>query len=167
MVLVYSHSVFSAPLDGIGFVDVRFAVFQTERAKIASNKLNKRAEPSLKKLNILEQDLRYLEQKIQKEKDSLSPKKQQELVQEMRTKGSEFQQLRLNLQNAKTSEEQKLLLSYRPILETAIKKIVTKNKIVLLLNRESIAYLAAKHNAKDVTSQLVNELNQWDKKNNQ
>lgn len=162
LLFVYAPSNFAAPLEGIGVIDVRFAVFQTKRAKTVSDTLSKKAESSLKTLSTLEQDLRFLEQKLGREKDTLSPKKQKELVDEIQQKGTQYQQLRVALQNAKAAEEQKLLLSYRPALETAITKIVADNKIVLLLNREAVAYLDKKYSKRDFTKQLIAALDAWD-----
>jgi outer membrane protein len=161
--LLFSSESFSGDLKKIGIVNIKAAVFSTKLSLSISKDLSSKLKKDTDSLKSMEEKISQAQNKLVKNKDTMSPDNYKNMLKEAQTLVAKYQQKKGMLMQIKSSTEEKVLLSYRSKLQSSIDKLVKKKRITLLLDSSAVVYINKKMSKNDITKDLIKELNRLDK----
>ena len=140
----------------IGVIDWRAAVFSSEQARQANEKLKKTYEKDADRLKVLESRIQNNQQKLKKNQDLISADDKEKLLNDLQKDILEYQSLSQELERTIKQKEQEFILSQRDKMKEALAKISKEKGLQVILNKEAIFYGEL---AVDITAEVINYLN--------
>ncbi|WP_106478947.1 OmpH family outer membrane protein [Phytohalomonas tamaricis] len=142
--------------DDIAVLDWQQALLQTNAAKQSMNELKNQLGSKQQQVQSLGQEVQQLQEKLQKNGDVMSDSERQNLVKQLRQKGTQFQQQRAELEQARQQKEQQFLKTAKPKLDNAIEQVVKRHNVQVLVDRNSVIY---SKDSLDLTQEVTNAFN--------
>jgi outer membrane protein len=145
-----------AMADAIVVLKAEQAIFATEKAIALGQQLSEQLKPQTTRFDAMGVELQALQQRLAADKDIMSSDEVQALQTDIQVLGSEYQQLKQYLSNAKMQTEQEFLANMRPALDKVLRKLIEEHGISLIINGQSVIYNDA---GIDITGKVVELLN--------
>ncbi|MCK0751685.1 MULTISPECIES: OmpH family outer membrane protein [Chromohalobacter] len=154
-------SVLSMPAmaNEVGVIDWRQALLDSDAAQRSMNELKNQIGDKKQRAESLSQELQQLQQKLQQDGAVMSDAERKSAQQELRTKGSEFQQLRQQIQSMQQKKEQSFMQSAKPKLDRAIEQVVERHDLDLVVDRDAVVYSEDGLDVTEEVTRIFNSLN--------
>ncbi|NWO09890.1 OmpH family outer membrane protein [Chromohalobacter salexigens] len=154
-------SVLSMPAmaNEVGVVDWRQALLNSDAAQRSMNELKNQIGDKKQRAESLSQELQQLQQKLQQDGAVMSDSERTNVQQELRAKGSEFQQLRQQIQSMQQKKEQSFMQSAKPKLDRAIEQVVEQHDLDLVVDRDAVVYSEDGLDVTEEVTRIFNSLN--------
>lgn len=143
----------------IAFVNPMQAISQSEQVQASQLEMQSDMGDEREKLQLLQQEVQQIEQKLQKENMTLSDKEKQNLRDERESKMIEARQLSQLVQKRMQGEQQEIVEEMRPKVMKAVEEIANDEGYDIVLNIQAIMYA---EDGMDITEQVVKKLNESD-----
>lgn len=140
----------------IGVVDLRAALFSSEKAKEFSEDLQREFKSEEDRIRAVGAEAQKLQDRLKKDSAILSESERSKLAAELEEKAQEFNYLKNRFESAVAKRKQNFLQESKPRLDKALEEIVKKEKLQLILPREATLYTGQ---SLDYTTQLIDILN--------
>lgn len=144
--------------------ELKIAVLDTQRALLASaeaQQLMETAQFDLEgdqnRVNALGQEIRTLQEQMQKDAEVMSPAEQRKRQKEVEDKQIEYQFLVNKLQKDVQDRRQELLQQMAPKVDAVLKDLIEDEGYDLILQRGSLLYADQQH---DITRRVTEKLNE-------
>ena len=167
MILKYmSWSLLTVLLLAAGSVaaELKIAVLDTQRALLESEEaqsLMESAQIDLEgdqnRVNDLGQEIRGLQEQLQKDSEVMSPAEQRKRQKDLEDKQMEYQFLVNQLQKDVQDRRQDLLQQMAPKIDAVLKDLIDIEGYDLILQRGSLLYANSRH---DITRKVTEKLNE-------
>lgn len=149
---------------GSAAAELKIAVLDTQRALLESaeaQELMQSAQSDLEgdqeKVNTLGQEIRGLQEQLQKDAEVMSPAEQRRRQKEIEDKQIEYQFLVNKLQKDVQDRRQELIQQMAPKVDAVLKDLIELEGYDLILQRGSLLYANSKH---DITRKVTEKLNE-------
>ena len=154
-------SVMSMPAmaNEVGVIDWRQALLDSDAAQRSMNELKNQIGDKKQRAESLSQELQQLQQKLQQDGAVMSDSERSSAQQELRAKGSEFQQLRQQIQSMQQEKEQSFMQSAKPKLDRAIEQVVERHDLDLVVDRDAVVYSEDGLDVTEEVTRIFNSLN--------
>ncbi|MCK0713436.1 OmpH family outer membrane protein [Chromohalobacter sarecensis] len=154
-------SVLSMPAmaNEVGVIDWRQALLDSDAAQRSMNELKNQIGDKKQRAESLSQELQQLQQKLQQDGAVMSDSERTNAQQELRTKGSEFQQLRQQIQRMQQEKEQSFMQSAKPKLDRAVEQVVERHDLDLVVDRDAVVYSEDSLDVTEEVTRIFNSLN--------
>lgn len=136
----------------VAVIDWQQALLETQSAQQSMNQLRNQLGNRPQQVQALGQELQQLQQRLQRDGATLSEAERNNLIQQLQTKGGQYQQQRGELEEARANQEQQFLEQARPRLDRAIQQVVQRHQVKVLVDRNSVVYA---DDALDLTSEVT------------
>ncbi len=140
----------------IGVVDLRQALFSSNDAKAFSDQLKKDFSGDEAKVRSAQDEARKLKERLEKDSAMMNDTERSKLASEFQDKVKEFNRLKQRLDASVSSRKQDFLEKARPAVDQAVKELLDKHNLDLILPSEAVVY--AKPDM-DLTPELLDKLN--------
>ncbi|GLQ31170.1 OmpH family outer membrane protein [Litoribrevibacter albus] len=140
----------------IAVVDIYRALMNSEAAKAAVAELQNEFKAEQDQLSQLEQEIRTLQEKGQKDGMLMSDEDKRRLFEEIQSKQSDAKHIIQKVRKMQTNREKEFLAQNKPMIDAALKELVDELKIDLLLTREATLWVSP---SMDITLKLLEKLN--------
>lgn len=140
----------------VAVVDWQQALLDTNAAKQSMNQLKNKLGNRPQQLQTMGQELQQMQQRLQRDGATMSESARNQQVQQFQTKGAEFQKLRAQLEEERQTQEDQFLRSARPRLDAAIKQVVQRHGVKVLVDRTGVIYA---DDALDLTGEVTQAYN--------
>lgn len=140
----------------VAVLDWREALMNSEAAQRSLNELRNQTSSQRQQAEALGQELQQLQQRLQQNGDVMSDAERSRAQQELRQKGSQFQQARGQLQQLQQQKEQQFLKTAKPELDRAIEQVVSRHNVQVLIDRDAVVYT---QDSLDLTEEVTQILN--------
>jgi|SRR6056297_2079300 outer membrane protein len=144
--------------------ELKIAVLDTQRALLESaeaQELMQTAQFDLEgdqnRVNALGQEIRTLQEQVQKDAEVMSPAEQRKRQKEIEDKQIEYQFLVNKLQKDVQDRRQELLQQMAPKVDAVLKDLIEVEGYDLILQRGSLLYANSRH---DITRRVTEKLNE-------
>jgi len=144
--------------------ELKIAVLDTQRALLESaeaQELMDTAQFDLEgdqnRVNALGQEIRTLQEQVQKDAEVMSPAEQRKRQKEIEDKQIEYQFLVNKLQKDVQDRRQELLQQMAPKVDAVLKDLIEVEGYDLILQRGSLLYANSRH---DITRKVTEKLNE-------
>lgn len=157
--LVFLISGFSAAAD-VKFGKISYEVIQKKSAKIAAgiNEIQKMQQETQVKMNSLATDMNRLEEKLAKEKDSLSPQDKEKLGNELNEKRQELESEQQAMRVKLAFKQKSLTNTISPLIHEIIGKLAKEEGLIVVFRSDSIVY--ADSSVVDISDKVVKALDE-------
>ena len=152
MAIVSMH----ASAQRVAVVDFRTALLSSDAAKKFADQLKKDFSDEEAKLRGVGDSAKKLQERIKKDSAILSATEREKLTAELEEKAQEFNFLKNKYQTAISKREELFLKESKPKVDEALKKIVKKEKVDIVLPSKLVLYAKP---GLDLTSKLIDALN--------
>lgn len=146
----------TAHAEDIAVVDWQQALLETNAAKQSMNQLKAKLGNRPQQLQTMSQELQQMQQRLQRDGATMSETARNQLIQQLQTKGTQFQQQRAQLEEDRQAQEEQFLRSARPRLDAAIKQVVQRHNVKVLIDRAGVIYA---NDGLDLTSEVTQVYN--------
>ncbi|WP_257255298.1 MULTISPECIES: OmpH family outer membrane protein [unclassified Endozoicomonas] len=140
----------------IAVVDSEMAVLESDAAKKYAKEAEKTFAPKIKKLKALQDELRALEQKLQKDGPTLTEGQRESRQVEIKRKFEDLQLQDRQLRSEKARSDQTELGKLRPKLEKAIEEVSKEQDYDLVLERGAARFVKPGF---DITRKVIERMN--------
>jgi len=144
--------------------ELKIAVLDTQRALLESaeaQELMETAQFDLEgdqnRVNALGQEIRTLQEQLQKDAEVMSPAEQRKRQKEIEDKQIEYQFLVNKLQKDVQDRRQELLQQMAPKIDAVLKDLIEVEGYDLIMQRGSLLYANSRH---DITRKVTEKLNE-------
>jgi len=144
--------------------ELKIAVLDTQRALLESTEAQELMETAQfdlegdqNRVNALGQEIRTLQEQLQKDAEVMSPAEQRKRQKEIEDKQIEYQFLVNKLQKDVQDRRQELLQQMAPKVDAVLKDLIELEGYDLILQRGSLLYANSRH---DITRKVTEKLNQ-------
>lgn len=151
-----STAAMAAQAADVAVVDWQQALLDTSAAKQSMNQLKNKLGSRPQQLQSMGQELQQMQQRLQRDGATMSEAARNQLIQQLQTKGTEFQKVRAQLEDERQGQEEQFLRSARPRLDAAIKQVVQRHGVKVLVDRTGVIYA---DDALDLTSEVTQAYN--------
>lgn len=145
----------SGPLK-IAVLDAQRAVVETETAKAALTALQNQYKNDIEEGKKIEREMAAIQEKLQKEGDTMAAAQRTSLTRELREKEERRQALGRILQSAQQEKLQELFQQLGPKLQKAVQEVTSAGGFDLVLDARSVIMASA---AIDITRKVTEKLN--------
>lgn len=149
---------------GAAAAELKIAVLDTQRALIESEEAQQLMETAQfdlegdqNRVNTLGQEIRGLQEQLQKDAEVMSPVEQRKRQKEIEDKQIEYQFLVNKLQKDVQDRRQELLQQMAPKIDAVLKDLIELEGYDLILQRGSLLYANSRH---DITRKVTEKLNE-------
>jgi len=140
----------------IAVVDIYRALMSSEAARAAVAELQNEFQNEQNMLSQLEQEIKSLQEKGQKEGMLMTEDDKRRLFEEMQSKQADAKHIIQKVQRMQKKREQEFLAQNKPTIDAALKELVDELKIDVLLTREATLWVSPDM---DITLKLLEKLN--------
>lgn len=145
-----------AQADDVAVLDWQQALLNTSSAQRSMNQLKNQLGSQQQQVKALGEQVQGLQEKLQKNGDVMSDSERQNLIQQLRQKGGQFQEQRASLEKTRSQKEQAFLKQAKPKLDKAIQQVVSKHNVKVLVDRNSVIFA---QDSLDLTQEVTNAFN--------
>lgn len=146
----------AAEASRVAVVNSQMALLESVAAKRYAQESEKQFGAQVKKLKALEQEVKSLGQKLDKDGLTMSEAERTKLQMEIRRKREDWEYQAGQLQSAKNDADQKELARLQPKLEEAIQAIASSEGFDLVLERGTARFVKPEN---DLTRKVIDQLN--------
>lgn len=140
----------------IAVVDIYRALMSSEAAKVAVAELQNEFKAEQDQLTQLEQEIKALQEKGQKDGMLMTDEDKRRLFEEIQSKQSDAKHIIQKVRKMQTKREKEFLTQNKGTIDAALKELVDELKIDLLLTREATLWVSP---SMDITLKLLEKLN--------
>ena len=140
----------------IAVIDSEMAVLESDAAKKYAKVAESKFAPQIKQIKTLGDELKKMEQKLQKDGPTLSEAQKESRQLDIKRKYEDLQLKDRQLRMEKARSDQEELGKIRPKLEQAIEQISKEQSFDLVLQRGAAAYVKPEF---DITRKVIERLN--------
>jgi len=140
----------------IAVVDIYRALMSSEAARAAVAELQNEFQNEQNMLSQLEQEIKTLQEKGQKEGMLMTEDDKRRLFEEMQSEQADAKHIIQKVQRMQKKREQEFLAQNKPTIDAALKELVDELKIDVLLTREATLWVSPDM---DITLKLLEKLN--------
>lgn len=140
----------------IAVVDIYRALMSSEAAKAAVAELQNEFKSEQEQLSQLEQEIKGLQEKGQKEGMLMTDDDKRRLFEEIQNKQSDAKHIIQKVRKMQSKREKEFLAQNKGTIDAALKELVDELKIDLLLTREATLWVSPDM---DITLKLLEKLN--------
>lgn len=140
----------------IAVVDLRQALFSSNDAKAFSDQLKKDFSDDEAKVRDAQEEARKLKDRLEKDSAMMNETERNKLAGEFQDKVKEFNFLKQRLDSTVSKRKQAFLEKARPDVDKAVKELLEKHNLDLILPSEAVVYAKPEM---DLTSELLDKLN--------
>lgn len=140
----------------IAVLDWRTALLGTEQASAEFKMINEALSADEKEVKDLAEQAKKLQDKLKKQASKLSDDEKRQLSKQIQEKAEEFQFLGQRLKKEQRERQETYVRGVRPLLDDAVKTVITDQKIDILLDRQAVTYVKPEL---DITALVIAELN--------
>ena len=140
----------------IGLLDIRTALFASDKAKEFSEKTVGQFKKQELEVRAVGEEGAKMEQRLKNDAAIMSDSERAKLAADLDAKIQEYKYLKSRLDAALGEKRQEFLNDSKPKLDAAIQELVEEEKLTLLLPREAALYA---EEALDYTQKIVDKLN--------
>ncbi|MCM5704123.1 OmpH family outer membrane protein [Larsenimonas salina] len=140
----------------VAVLDWQQALLNTQSAQRSMNQMKNQLGGQQQQVKALGEQVQSLQEKLQKNGDVMSDSERNNLMQQLRQKGTQFQQQRAELQKKRNQQEQAFLKQAKPKLDKAIEQVVQRHDVKVLVDRNSVIY---SDDSLDLTKEVTNAFN--------
>jgi outer membrane protein len=157
--LVFLISGISAAAD-VKFGKISYEVIQKKSAKIAAgiNEIQKMQQETQVKMNSLATDMNRLDERLAKEKDSLSPQDKEKLGNELNEKRQELESEQQAMRVKLAFKQKSLTNTISPLIHEIIGKLAKEEGLIVVFRSDSIVY--ADSSVVDISDKVVKALDE-------
>lgn len=141
----------------VAVLDTQRALLESEEAQALMDSAQTDLEGDQDKVNLLGQDIRGLQEQMQKDAEVMSPAEQRRRQKEIEDKQIEYQFLVNKLQKDVQDRRQELLQQMAPKIDAVLKDLIDVEGYDLILQRGSLLYANSRH---DITRKVTEKLNE-------
>ena len=138
-------------------VDTRTAILRSDKGILAAEKLRALIEKDKATLIVIEEGLKKLKEKMDKDGAVMSVEERSKLEQTANSKMADYQHEGKKLQQVAKEEEQRLFKSILPDFEKAIKSLMEEKQYGMVFRSEAVILVSPD---KDITADVVARMNQ-------
>lgn len=146
----------AAQANEVAVLDWQQALLETGSAQQSMNQLKNQLGSQQQQVKALGEEVQKLQQRLQSDGDVMSDSERQNVMQQLRQKGGQFQQQRSQLEQKRAQQEQAFLKQARPKLDRAIGQVVKRHNVDVLVDRNSVIYAG---DALDLTQEVTKTFN--------
>ncbi|WP_263078876.1 OmpH family outer membrane protein [Endozoicomonas sp. Mp262] len=141
----------------IAVIDSEMAVLESDSAKKYAKDSEALFAPRIKKLKTLQEDIKKIEQQLQKDGPAMTEAQRESKQLEIKRKYEDFQLQDRQLRMDKAKSDQAELGKLRPKLDQAVEKVSQELNYDMVLERGAVRYVKAEF---DITRKVIERLNQ-------
>ncbi|WP_438766207.1 OmpH family outer membrane protein [Kushneria sp. TE3] len=145
-----------AQANEVAVLDWQQALLETTSAQQSMNQLKNQLGSQQQQVRSLGEEVQRLQQRLQSDGDVMSDSERQNVMQQLRQKGGQFQQQRGQLEQKRAEQEETFLKQARPKLDRAIEQVVKRHNVDVLVDRNSVIYA---DDALDLTQEVTQTFN--------
>ncbi|WP_457807530.1 OmpH family outer membrane protein [Kushneria sp. EE4] len=146
----------AAQANEVAVLDWQQALLETTSAQQSMNQLKNQLGSQQQQVRSLGEEVQRLQQRLQSDGDVMSDSERQNVMQQLRQKGGQFQQQRGQLEQKRAEQEEAFLKQARPKLDRAIEQVVKRHNVDVLVDRNSVIYA---DDALDLTQEVTQTFN--------
>ncbi|REC94084.1 OmpH family outer membrane protein [Kushneria indalinina] len=143
----------------VAVLDWQQALLETSSAQQSMNQLKNQLGSQQQQVRALGEEVQRLQQRLQSDGDVMSDSERQNVMQQLRQKGGQFQQQRGQLEQKRAEQEEAFLKQARPKLDRAIEQVVKRHNVDVLVDRNSVIYAGDALDLTQEVTQTFNSLN--------
>lgn len=140
----------------IAVVDSEMAVLESDAAKKYAKEAEKMFAPKIKQLKALQEEIRVMEQKLQKDGPTLTEGQRESRQVQIKRKFEDLQLQDRQLRSEKARSDQTELGKLRPKLEKAIEEVSKEQDYDLVLERGAARFVKP---GLDITRKVIERMN--------
>ncbi|WP_299256384.1 OmpH family outer membrane protein [uncultured Kushneria sp.] len=149
----------AAQANEVAVLDWQQALLETVSAQQSMNQLKNQLGSQQQQVKALGEEVQKLQQRLQSNGDVMSDSERQNVMQQLRQKGGQFQQQRGQLEQKRAQQEQAFLKQARPKLDRAIEQVVKRHNVDVLVDRNSVIYAGDTLDLTQEVTKTFNSLN--------
>lgn len=138
----------------VAVLDWRAALMNTQSAQSSMSQLEGQIGSQQREAQSLGGELQQLQERLQREGETMAQSQRDSLISELQEKGSRFEQLRREVLQAQQRSEQQFLESAESKLERAVEQVLERHNIDVLVEPQGVL-----HSSTDLPN-LTNEVTQ-------
>ena len=144
----------------VAVLDWRAALMNTQSAQSSLSQLEGQIGNQQREAQSLGNELQQLQERLQREGDTMSQSQRDSLMAELQQKGSRFEQLRREVLQAQQRSEQQFLESAESKLERAVEQVLERHNIDVLVEPQGVLHSSTDlPNVTNEVTQIFDSLN--------
>lgn len=143
---------FAAQANEVAVVDWQQALMNTTAAKRSINQLRNQLGNQPQQVESLGQRVQQLQDRLQRDGSTMSESARNNLIKQLQTQGTEFEQKRDHLEQVRQQTEQNFLQQARPRLQRAMQSVIRAHHVDVLIDRSAVLYAP---DALDLTNEVT------------
>ncbi|WP_249976849.1 OmpH family outer membrane protein [Vreelandella olivaria] len=144
----------------VAVLDWRAALMNTQAAQSSLSQLEGQIGSQQREAQALGGELQQLQERLQREGETMSQSQRDSLIAELQEKGSRFEQLRREVLQAQQTSEQQFLESAESKLERAVEQVLERHNIDVLVEPQGVLHSSTDlPNVTNEVTQIFDSLN--------
>ncbi|AVI61397.1 OmpH family outer membrane protein [Halomonas sp. GFAJ-1] len=159
-VCLFGAMVLPAHAAEVAVLDWRAALMNTQSAQSSLSQLEQQIGGQQREAQSLGNELQQLQERLQREGETMSQSQRDSLIAELQEKGSRFEQLRREVLQAQQRSEQQFLEGAESKLERAVEQVLQRHNIDVLVEPQGVLHSATDlPNVTNEVTQIFDSLN--------
>ncbi|MBE0463572.1 MAG: OmpH family outer membrane protein [Halomonadaceae bacterium] len=143
----------------VAVLDWRAALMNTQSAQASLSQLEGRIGSQQSEAQGLGNELQQLQERLQREGETMAQSQRDSLIAELQQKGSRFEQLRREVMQAQQNSEQQFLEGAESKLEQAVEQVLSRHNIDVLVEPQGVLHSSVDlPNVTDEVTQIFDSL---------
>lgn len=143
----------------VAVLDWRAALMNTQSAQTSLSQLEGQIGSQQREAQGLGNELQQLQERLQRDGETMSQSERDSLIAELQQKGSRFEQLRREVIQAQQRSEQQFLESAEAKLEQAVEQVLERHNIDVLVEPQGVLHSSVDlPNVTDEVTQIFNSM---------
>ncbi|PCF96794.1 OmpH family outer membrane protein [Vreelandella nigrificans] len=144
----------------VAVLDWRAALMNTQSAQSSLSQLESQIGGQQREAQSLGNELQQLQERLQREGETMSQSQRDSLIAELQEKGGRFEQLRREVMQAQQRSEQQFLEGAEPKLERAVEQVLQRHNIDVLVEPQGVLHSSTDlPNVTNEVTQIFDSLN--------
>ncbi|WFE70885.1 OmpH family outer membrane protein [Halomonas sp. M1] len=159
-VCLFGAMVLPAHAAEVAVLDWRAALMNTQSAQSSLSQLEQQIGGQQREAQSLGNELQQLQERLQREGETMSQSQRDSLIAELQEKGSRFEQLRREVLQAQQRSEQQFLEGAESKLERAVEQVLQRHNIDVLVEPQGVLHSSTDlPNVTNEVTQIFDSLN--------
>ncbi|MGP9632305.1 OmpH family outer membrane protein [Halomonas sp. AOP43-A1-21] len=143
----------------VAVLDWRAALMNTQSAQASLSRLEGQIGSQQSEAQSLGNELQQLQERLQREGETMAQSQRDSLIAELQQKGSRFEQLRREVMQAQQNSEQQFLEGAESKLEQAVEQVLSRHSIDVLVEPQGVLHSSVDlPNVTDEVTQIFDSL---------
>lgn len=157
LVLVLCLASSAVLAEDVALLDWRKALLDTDAAQSDMNELRANVAAQQQEAQTLGEELERLSSRLANEGEGLDDAEGRVLVNELQQKGQRFDQLRLEIAEARQESEQRFLDRFEAVMDQAVNEVIARHQVKVLVDPNGVLY--SSDDLPDLTAEVTEILN--------